>query len=93
MPYVTPRDKPSGTVFTWELRKPHPGLVQFVIVFPGGDYWVWREIEFHDQTKINSNSGALGSLPRDWVVETAAQRRTRTDAEEAAKEASKGGGR
>ncbi len=78
MPLITPRDKPSGTEFTWELRKPHPGLLQFVIVFPGGDYWVWREVEFHDSDKVNSNTGAVGlNVPVDWEVETAQQRADR----------------
>lgn len=84
MAQVTPREKLSGTTFTWELRKPHPGLIQFVIVFPDGDYWVWREVELHDADKVASNVGSVGPLPDEWVVENEAQRLTRLAAEEAA---------
>ena len=83
MAEVTPRSKPSGTPFAWELRKPHPGLIQFVIVYPDGDFWVWRSIEFHDKAKVDSNMGAvLDDLPEDWVVETEFQRKARLKAEE-----------
>lgn len=82
MANVTPRVKPSGTSFTWELRKPHPGILQFVIVFPDGDFWVWREIEFHDRSKIDSSVGAIGDLPVDWTVETQLQRTARVTREE-----------
>lgn len=78
MAAITPRDIPSGTEFTWELRKPHPGLLQFVIVFPGGDHWVWREVEFHDTSKVGANQGAeVGFVPVDWLVETEAERKDR----------------
>jgi hypothetical protein len=83
MAEVTPRTKPSGTSFTWEMRKPHPGVVQFVIVFPDGDFWVWREVEFHDTDKIDSNISAVGALPSGWFAETAAVRAARIAAEEA----------
>ena len=76
---VSPREKRSGTAFTWEVRKPHPGVIQFVIVFPGGDYYVWREVQFHDTDKIATNVGATGSLPKDWFQETAEERKKRVE--------------
>lgn len=80
---VSPRTKKDGTKFTWEQRKPHPGLIQFVIVYPNGDFYIWREIQFHDADKVAQNIGATGSLPVNWLVETAVERKARLEAEEA----------
>lgn len=75
---ISPRALSSGTKFTWELRKPHAGLIQFVIVFPGGDYYVWRQIEFHGKAKVDSNVGAISKmLPEGWLVETEEERSAR----------------
>ncbi len=85
MAEVSPATKKDGTKFTWEIRKPHPGVIQFVIVFPNGDFYVWRTIEFHDTNKVAKNVGAKGSLPTDWEVTTAAERDADRLAEETAK--------
>jgi len=52
------------------MRKPHAGIVQFCVVFPDGDHYVWREIEYHSQAKINDNqtSGVPG-VPTGWRIE------------------------
>ncbi len=77
MAEVSPRSKPHGTPFTWEIRKPHPGLIQFCVVFPDGDHWVWRQVELHDAEKVASNTGALAALPSGWEVLTAEERQSR----------------
>ncbi|MAH50451.1 hypothetical protein CMI37_31810 [Candidatus Pacearchaeota archaeon] len=79
---VSPRSKRSGTRCTWEIRKPHPGLIQFVVVFPDDDFYIWREIEFHDTEKITQNIGCTGELPENWLQETQRQREDRLDLQE-----------
>ena len=75
---TSPLLKSSGTKFTWELLKEHPGDMKFIIRFEDGDYWVWRRIEFHDPEKIQQNIGSdTSSLPQDWLVETVEERSNR----------------
>ena len=68
MPESRVTTKTAGP-FTWELRKPHAGLVQFCIVFPDGDYYVWREVEYHSQAKIAANqSTGVPAVPAGWRI-------------------------
>ena len=85
MAEVSPLLNPDGTEFTWVIRKPHPGLMQFVIVFPDGDFYVWRIMEFHDVDKIANNMGSIGSLPTEWEATTVAEREAQRLAEEEAR--------
>lgn len=83
---VTPLDAPtftypSGTGVTTVLRKEHPGLVKIVSVFPDGKEFVLKEIQYHDPEKIAANKGTENPLPSDWLVEDAAQRAERLEAE------------
>jgi hypothetical protein len=59
------------------MRKPHPGLQQFGVVFPDGRFFALREIEHHDAAKIAADQGSEGPLPPDWLVETEQQRKAR----------------
>lgn len=79
---VTPLDHPifrypSGTEGTLRMRKPHPGIQIFEMVFPDGTTMVLREFEHHDSDKIAASQGSEGSLPVGWLSETAAQRASR----------------
>jgi len=65
---------PSGTELIVEMRKPHPGLIIFVAVYPDGSEFVLREIEYHDAAKIAASLGAEGVLPYGWEVTTLEQR-------------------
>ncbi len=65
-PILTHGDR---TAITMEMRKPHPGLIQWGYVYPDGQFFVYREIEYHDPIKISWNKGAVGPLPSDWLVE------------------------
>lgn len=70
MSHVLPRLKDSGTPFTWELHKPHAGKVEMRIVFPDGDHYTWREIEYHSRSKIASNKTlGVADVPADWRIE------------------------
>lgn len=76
---VTPLDAPiltysSNTPLQLILKKPHPGLVQYVLVFPGGEEFVLREVQYHDADKIAANQGAEGPLPAGWEVTTVEER-------------------
>jgi hypothetical protein len=79
---VTPLDHPifrypSGTAGTLRMRKPHPGIQIFEMVFPDGTTMVLREFEHHDSDKIAASQGSEGSLPVGWLSETAVQRASR----------------
>lgn len=79
---VTPLDAPhlayaSGTVGRMVIRKPHPGVVKFTMVFPDGREFVLKEIQYHDTDLVAANRGAEGPLPANWLVETAAERAAR----------------
>ncbi len=70
---VTPLDAPhfihpSKTKVLLEMRKPHPGLVQFGYIYPDGSFLVDREIEYHSVEKIKANIGCEGILPADWSI-------------------------
>lgn len=84
---VTPLNAPTfryadKTAVIVELRKPHPGIVSFVVVFPDGTEFPLREYNYHDPVKIAANKGTASSLlPIGWVVESASQRATRLDKE------------
>jgi len=80
---------PSGTQLRMELRKPHPGIVQILAVFPNGDTWVVKEYHYHDTDKVRANVGAEALLPTGWFQETAAARKARAEAEKARAEAEK----
>ena len=70
MPEVLPRTKDHGTAFTWEIRKPHAGIIQFCIVFPDGDHYIWREMEYHSQAKFSANqSTGVPAVPTGWRIE------------------------
>ena len=70
MAHVLPRYKEAGTSFTWEIRKPHAGLVQFCVLYSDGDYYVWREIEYHGQDKIDENqTTGVPAVPAGWRTE------------------------
>ena len=70
MSEVLPRTKDDGTAFSWEIRKPHAGLIQFCIVFPDGDFYVWREVEYHSQAKFAANQNAgVPAVPAGWRIE------------------------
>lgn len=71
--------QPSGTEVKYVMKKPHPGLVQFVARFPDGSTFVLKQIEYHDAEKIAANTGAEGPLPKGWVVTTSAQRAAKAD--------------
>jgi len=77
---TTPLDSPiftysSGTGLGYEIVKPHPGLIQFVVVFPNGETFVMREIEYHDAEKIAANMGCTSDvLPDGWLVTTSLER-------------------
>ena len=83
---VTPLDAPtftypSRTEVKTILRKEHPGLVKIVSLFPDGQEFVIKEIQYHDPEKIAANKGTENPLPSDWLVEDAAQRAERLEAE------------
>ncbi|KKK81772.1 hypothetical protein LCGC14_2810110, partial [marine sediment metagenome] len=87
---VTPLDSPifrypSNTVGQLRMRKPHPGSQIFEMVFPDGSVFTLKELEHHDFDKIAADQGSEGPLPADWLVETAAQRVARNEAEREAK--------
>lgn len=87
MAEVSPREIAHGTPFTWEIRKPHAGIIQFVIVFPNGDHYVWRQVGFHSDVKVAENkTEGVAAPPADWLVETARQRAARAEAEEKKRE-------
>ena len=70
MAQVLPRYKEAGTSFSWEIRKPHAGLVQFCVVFPDSDHYVWREIQYHAQDKIIENqTTGVPAVPAGWHIE------------------------
>ncbi len=75
---------PDETVGSLVILRPHPGTVQVVIRVPGYGDWVLSEKEFHDAGKLSWVQGAADVLPADWLVETAAERKTRNDLEAAA---------
>jgi len=88
---TTPLDAPQftnsdKTKVTIELRKPHPGLIQYGFVFPDGGFQVFKEIQYHDAEKIAANTDCEGDLPAEWFVETAAERKERVDRETATTE-------
>lgn len=76
----TPLDSPifsysSDTEVVLKMVKPHPGLIQFAIVYPDGSKFVIREIEYHDADKIAANTGYDSPvLPDGWEVLTVAER-------------------
>jgi len=44
--------------------------MQFCVVFPDADYYVWREVEFHAQAKIDSNQTAgVSAVPTGWIIQ------------------------
>lgn len=65
---------PSGTVGSLELIKEHAGLVKICMVFPSGEEFVIRQIEYHDADKIAANKGCLNPLPEGWEITTADER-------------------
>jgi len=84
---VTPLDSPifrypSGTEGRIRMRKPHPGLQIFEMVYPDGTTFVLKEIEHHDADKIAASIGSEGPLPSNWVVETVRERNARILAEQ-----------
>lgn len=62
---------PSGTEVKTVMLKPHPGIVQFVALFPDGEQFVLREFNYHSDEKIAANKGAEALLPADWEVKQA----------------------
>ena len=80
---TTPLDAPtftenSGTDLTLKLKKSHPGSVQIVAIFPDGQEFVLKDIQYHDPDKIAANKGtASADLPSGWLVEDATQRAAR----------------
>jgi len=68
----------SGTDLTLKLKKLHPGSVQIVCIFPGGEEFVLKDIQYHDPEKIAANKGTTSAdLPAGWLVEDATQRAAR----------------
>jgi hypothetical protein len=87
---TTPLDSPifrypSGTEGKIVMRKPHPGIQIFEMVFADGTRFGLKEIHHHDADKIVASQGSEGSLPDDWLVETVAVRTARVAAEEEAR--------
>ncbi len=65
----------SDTEVSLKMIKPHPGLIQFAMVYPDGSKFVIREIEYHDAEKIAANTGCESPvLPPGWKVTTLAER-------------------
>ena len=67
----------SRTRVKWEVRKPHPGLVELGIVFPDDRFQAIRTWQYHDTDKIGWVKGAEGPLPADWFKETKPEREQR----------------
>lgn len=80
---TTPLDSPifkqeSGSIGQLVMIKPHPGLIQFMFKYSGGEMFELRRIEYHDPDKITANKNCLSpNLPPGWLVETPAQREIR----------------
>jgi len=72
--------EPSGTEVKYVMKKPHPGLIQFIAKYPDGRIHVLQEIQYHDADKIAANKGASAPLPQGWFVETAKERELRLEA-------------
>jgi hypothetical protein len=52
--------------------------VQIVAIFPDGQEFVLKDIQYHDPDKIAANKGtASADLPSGWLVEDATQRAAR----------------
>jgi len=79
--------QPSGVSVVEKMIKPHPGLIQWVKVYPDGKTFVTRTIEYHAADKIAANKGCENPLPTGWFVETKIQReeRQREETKEAAR--------
>ncbi len=74
--------KASGTKGDLILYKPHPGLIQVIMLFKDGTKFVIKEIEYHDAELIAANKGCeTNQLPEGWIVTTKAQRANKTDYE------------
>ena len=79
---ATPLDSP---IFTQpdniEIKmvqlKPHPGIIQFAVKYPNGKTHVLKEIQYHNEDKINANIGAKAPLPLDWEIETTVEMEAR----------------
>ena len=70
----TPLDSPlfrygDNTQIQMVMRKPNPAIIQFVVVFPDGSEYVIKEINYHNQDKINASNGAATPLPKNWKIE------------------------
>ena len=50
-------------------------------VFPGGEEFVLKTVEYHDESKVEANKGAEGKLPANWLVENETERRERAERE------------
>lgn len=57
---------PSGTELRTILRKPHPGIVQVVGIFPDGSEMMLKEHHYHDDERIGANLGTEAPLPAGW---------------------------
>ena len=66
--------QPSGATVVRKMLKPHPGIIQFVEVYPDGKTFVVHEIQYHDAEKIAANLGCVGTLPVGWEVTTLKER-------------------
>ena len=66
--------QPSGVEVKHRMIKPHPGLIQEVLEYPGGKTFVIKYIEYHDADKIAANTGCDNPLPEGWEVTTLQER-------------------
>lgn len=67
--------KPSGSIGSLVMIKPHPGLVQYVMQWPDGSRMILKEVEYHDADKIAANRGTESNkLPDGWLVTTEKER-------------------
>jgi hypothetical protein len=70
---VTPLDAPilqvpSRSRVEMEIRKPHPGLIQFVALLPDGGEFIMREIEHHGRAHVEATRGAeTDEIPENWI--------------------------
>jgi hypothetical protein len=65
---------PDETIGEVVMRKPHAGLIQFVMRFPNGMEFVLKELEYHDAEKVSNNKGYVKPLPNNWIITTKEER-------------------
>lgn len=73
---------PSQTEGKLKMVKPHAGIIRFVFEYPDGETYILKELNYHDEDKIEANKGCENELPLDWFVESVEDRIERLVKEE-----------